>query len=162
MYPKTIDLSTSISGGTLEMNYGYWKDAAFTIPVERPYAVDSSGTYYITVRNDYGCGLDFSAKATINPPPLPKVIAANIFSPNNDGINDVFAIHIDGVVEIKQFRIYDRWSQPVFTTKELSNFWNGKINGKPVPTGTYYWVLDGNDIFRSQKFVRTGYIAVIR
>jgi gliding motility-associated-like protein len=160
MYPKTVDLTKSIQG-TAGLNYGYWHNKSFTDDVENPTRIDSSGTYYITVSNA-SCQVNFTATVKIDPPPLPTIIAPNVFSPNGDGINDLFSFEIDGVVEISQFRIYNRWSELVFSTRDINNLWNGKVDGKPLTTGTYYWVLEGSDIYRRQKFVRTGNVTIIR
>jgi gliding motility-associated-like protein len=156
MYPKTVDLTKSIQGGSAGLQYSYWHNPAFTDDVTNPTRIDSSGNYYITVSNGT-CQVEFTATVKIDPPPIPSIIAPNVFSPNGDGVNDLFSFEIDGVVEVTQFKIYNRWSELVFTTRDISNLWNGKVNGK-----TYYWVLDGNDIFRKQKFTRTGYITLIR
>jgi gliding motility-associated-like protein len=67
-----------------------------------------------------------------------RVYIPNTFTPNNDGINDVFQIKGSGIkadgfiMEIK-----DRWGNTVYTTKEITDAWDGKVNGKEAELGTY-------------------------
>ncbi|MDP3393497.1 MAG: gliding motility-associated C-terminal domain-containing protein, partial [Sediminibacterium sp.] len=70
------------------------------------------------------------------------------FSPNRDGINDLFVIR--GILSYpnNHFTIFNRWGNKVFETKQYRNTWNGKstmglrIGGDDLPTGTYFYLLD--------------------
>jgi len=70
------------------------------------------------------------------------------FSPNQDGINDLFVIR--GILSYpnNHFTIFNRWGNKVFETKQYRNTWNGKstmglrIGGDDLPTGTYFYLLD--------------------
>lgn len=64
--------------------------------------------------------------------------APNIFSPNNDGINDSFQIFVKGE---KRFylRIYDRWGEKVFESEDASISWDGTMNNKKLPEGVYVY-----------------------
>ena len=65
--------------------------------------------------------------------------APNAFSPDGDGVNDVFFGNGVGL-DAYHMRIFDRWGEVVFETQELLGSWDGKANGKPAPTGVYvYW-----------------------
>jgi gliding motility-associated-like protein len=161
VYPETFNL-TSYLNGQPGLTYTFWKNVQATKPLLNPTRVDSSGTYYIIVKNSVGCAVDFTVKLQIDPPALPEVQAPNIFTPNKDGIHDKFVINIDGVVEIKQLEIFNRLSQRVFYTKDLRNFWDGNLAGKSLPEGTYYWVIEFTDIFRKEKKTKSGFITIIR
>lgn len=70
----------------------------------------------------------------------------NIFSPNNDGVNDFFKIFFrEGVVgEMIEFSIYNRWGEQVFSRKAasiraLNLWWDGNIREKKAPTGVYVY-----------------------
>lgn len=69
----------------------------------------------------------------------------NIFSPNNDGYNDLFTpFHPYDLVESAHIRIYNRWGNLVFQTEDPEIRWNGKdrITGKDCADGVYYYVCD--------------------
>lgn len=67
----------------------------------------------------------------------------NVFTPNGDGSNDLFRpVTLQGVSSIS-FRIYNRWGQELFQTNQLEAGWDGRTpSGRPVPAGTYFWVLE--------------------
>ena len=103
-----------------------------------------------------------------------NVVIHNAFSPNGDGINDVFKI--DGIDEITCYpentvEIYNRWGVLVFETSNYNNTTNafdGTSRGRTtikksdgLPTGTYFYIinyksLDGNNVIQSNK--RDGYL----
>ena len=109
-------------------------------------------TYKVTVRDTAGCKATGSVTVSINK--TRPVFMANVFSPNNDGNNDIFMVNGSQVVKIiKRFQIFDRWGERV---SDYQNFqpdnpafgWDGKFNGKDVQSGVYpYYVeveyLDG-------------------
>jgi gliding motility-associated-like protein len=77
-----------------------------------------------------------------------KLYIPNIFSPNNDNINDVFNINSNSEdVFIVQLMIFDRWGEMVYNQKGLnvgeeSKFWDGTFNGKECETGVYVYIIE--------------------
>ena len=75
------------------------------------------------------------------------IIASNIFSPNNDGVNDIFRIYFDHSIErILKFRIFDRWGSEVLFKKDIlieNNIfeWDGRMNGTMLTNGVYVFVV---------------------
>ncbi|WP_460432176.1 gliding motility-associated C-terminal domain-containing protein [Arachidicoccus ginsenosidivorans] len=63
------------------------------------------------------------------------------FSPNGDGLNDVFRIEGITYQVIKKFVIYNKFGQIVFSTYNNNNGWDGTQNGKPCDMGTYYYLI---------------------
>ncbi|MGB0805526.1 MAG: gliding motility-associated C-terminal domain-containing protein [Salibacteraceae bacterium] len=86
----------------------------------------------------------------------------NIFTPNDDGINDLFTpVYIVGISEMRT-QIFDRWGKVVYETNDLEINWNGKNkNEELVSDGTYYWVINiiGLD---AEKFQQTGTVTLVR
>jgi len=83
------------------------------------------------------------------------------FSPNNDGINDVFVIE-NALGRLLSLEIYNRWGNRVYKSKPYQNNWNGKTTegihvGEDVPAGTYYYILTIDN-----KDKRVGYITINR
>ena len=77
----------------------------------------------------------------------------NVFSPNGDGVNDVFAFENHGM-DILSVMIFNRWGQKVFETDVSSAQWNGEnLNGNKELAGTYFYVLtaQGKDGYRYQE-----------
>jgi gliding motility-associated-like protein len=78
-------------------------------------------TISLTVTNEIGC--KDSTSLDIEAPPVLYVPTS--FSPNNDGINDLFQVVGDGVVDFEMF-IFDRWGQKVFYSDDIDEPWNGR------------------------------------
>ncbi len=70
---------------------------------------------------------------------------ANAITPNGDGENDVWEIEdIESYPDATVY-VYDKTGQPVFSSKGGYRPWNGSHNGKELPMGTYYYVINLND-----------------
>jgi gliding motility-associated-like protein len=64
----------------------------------------------------------------------------NAFSPNGDGINDTWTVPYLNDYPDSKVEIFSRSGQLVFTAKG-NVVWNGKLNGQPLPVGTYYYII---------------------
>jgi gliding motility-associated-like protein len=67
----------------------------------------------------------------------------NTFTPNGDGINDVFRAIPAGIKSTEFFNIFNRWGELIFTTKDLRIGWDGTFKGKKQPTDNYIWIIKG-------------------
>ena len=84
------------------------------------------------------------------------------FTPNNDGLNDNFGPHNAVKADNYQFRIYNRWGQLIFESKDWKKRWDGKFNGVLQGTGTFVWMLTYNDHDTGQKVLKKGTVTLIR
>jgi gliding motility-associated-like protein len=84
-----------------------------------------------------------------------RVVVSNLyivptqFTPNGDGLNDVFTILMRPDVQLVEFEIYNRWGNKVFA--ETTRGWDGTYEGKEQPLGTYIYrgvlrLADGSEI----------------
>ncbi|MEM7370876.1 MAG: gliding motility-associated C-terminal domain-containing protein, partial [Bacteroidota bacterium] len=69
-----------------------------------------------------------------------EVIIPNIFSPNQDGINDEFAVRYTGK-EAYSLVVQDRWGRTVFEAEGPSSTWDGQVGNNSAPEGVYYYML---------------------
>lgn len=101
---------------------------------------DQDITYKLTVTNALGC---ITADETVIKV-SPALSAPNVFTPNDDSKNDTW--NIEGLVayENATVDVFDRYGQKVFHSLGYSVAWNGRLNGngRPLPTGTYYFIID--------------------
>ena len=88
------------------------------------------------------------------------IFIPNTFTPNNDGINDLFNVTITNVSNY-HIRLFSRWGQPIFESKDVLNSWDGNFNGKKMPSGVYYYVIDAVST-DGESINRSGYITLIR
>jgi gliding motility-associated-like protein len=106
-------------------------------PVASP---EVTTTYTIEVTNAQGCIA--TDEITITVVPLCMNLR-NAFSPNGDGINDMFEVYNSfGCLNKVVLHVYNRYGSKVFESKDYRNNWDGTYKGKPVPDGTYYAVVD--------------------
>lgn len=76
-----------------------------------------------------------------------NVFVPNTFTPNGDGMNDVFYIRGNGIFAVKSLRIFNRWGEMIFekkniTANDASHGWNGLYKGQKAPSGTYVYLLE--------------------
>ena len=120
---------------------------------------DISENGYVTDPNGNGYAGDVNED---DPTPIPLypdyIFIPNGFSPDGDGINDLFVIRgIENYPECK-LTIYNRWGNMVYTKNGYKNDWDGKpmnselkIGESIVPRGTYYYIFDFNKDNRKPK-----------
>ena len=114
---------------------------------ETPSVMPIEDSFYpVTVWSEQGC-VDMDTvlvRVTI----IRNIYIPNIFSPDYDGINDVFYIFGGPeVAQIRNFQIYDRWGEQVFRAGNIqpndpSKGWNGTFRGQPAPSGVYAWYAE--------------------
>lgn len=105
-------------------------------PVVNP-KTDTTYTLYVT--SNHGCATDTDA---VFIRVYRKITIPNAFSPNNDGINDTWTINNLITYPEAQLAVFNRYGQRVYESKGYATEWNGKYNGKSLPTGTYYYTID--------------------
>ncbi|MDP2384990.1 MAG: gliding motility-associated C-terminal domain-containing protein [Bacteroidota bacterium] len=76
---------------------------------------------------------------------LPRIIIPNGISPNGDGKNDVWIIDAIYKFPNNEVEIYNRWGELLYAKTAYDNTWDGSYKGKPLPIGTYYYVVKLND-----------------
>lgn len=91
----------------------------------------------LTVTNSDGCS-DEKRITVFNPEAL--IYVPNSFTPDGNEFNPVFKA-IDYLGLVKEFSIYNRWGQLVWSGKSSEDGWDGTINGEKTPSGVYSWVI---------------------
>ena len=84
----------------------------------------------------------------------------NVFSPNDDGLNDLINVH-GRCISTFNLQIFNRWGEKVFETTTLENSWDGSFKGKKMDTGVFVYKADGVSI-DGQSFNLKGNITLIR
>lgn len=113
-------------------------------------------TYTLHVVSDLGCG---TATDNVFVRVYKQVKIPNAFSPNGDGINDDWKILNLETYPESVLQVFNRHGQQVYYSRGYSRNWNGTFNGKPLPVGTYYYVID----LKSEYFPRlSGWVFIVR
>ena len=87
----------------------------------------------------------------------------NSFTPNGDGMNDSFYPVGDKIsVENYSFKIFNRWGEMVFSTREFGASWDGTYKGKEAVTDAYIWKIDLVDASNGEEKNFNGYVLLTR
>ncbi len=129
-----VTLLVDVTGGTGLYRYK-WSNGENTNPL-----VESlSGFYSVTVTDDNQCsafidGLEITDDMRCFDLP-------NSFTPNGDGMNDMWNLDLT-YYSTAAIKVYSKWGNQVWEASGTTLSWDGTSNGKDLPSGTYYYVLD--------------------
>lgn len=107
---------------------------------------DQTTQYILTAWHPFGCSISDTILVEVLEPV--KVFIPTAFSPNNDGVNDQLILFAGtDIVEIRSFRVFDRWGNMVFDAPASSGpdlrGWDGtNLNGQPVTAGVYLYFTE--------------------
>ncbi len=110
--------------------------------------------YTLTVTNNGGCPATDQVLVKV----LKMPIIPNTFSPNGDGINEVWTIEYLKAYPTSHVQVFTRTGQLVFESKGHYEAWDGKIKGKPLPVDTYYYIIEPE----SGRKPVTGYVTILK
>ncbi len=85
----------------------------------------------------------------------------NVFSPNNDGINDTFESLVSGY-KLIGLRIINRWGETVFSTNDSKEEWNGEFADKSCNEGVYFYYAIFLDEEINQELIKQGSVTLMR
>lgn len=150
---ETIELDInsvySLEGRRIEWNTGATTEQ---ISIEQP------GVYIATVETDCGetqwgvvvrqgdCGFE-------------SVYIPSAFTPNGDGLNDVFTWQTQNVRDFK-IDIFNRWGDRVFSSNDINGEWDGAFEGRLQQPGPYAYVVRGVTTF-GEQIEETGYLTIL-
>ncbi|MCF8348061.1 MAG: gliding motility-associated C-terminal domain-containing protein [Bacteroidales bacterium] len=136
---------------TLFVEPGYFLDAGHdaqhylwnTGATTEQIAIDTAGLYSVEATSGQGCK---NSDAVYILWAGASFYIPNAFTPNGDGLNDVFGA-IPRIDYVNQYRIsiFNRWGQMIFNTSDLSQGWVGSYQGKPCQAGAYVYRIVYND-----------------
>lgn len=112
--------------------------------------------YQLHVESEHGCRADIDEmKVRV----FDKVIIPNTFTPNGDGINDKWDIKDLDVFTDAILEVYNTAGQRVYRSTGYDQPWDGTMNGRPLPVGTYYYAINLKDT-KTKPMV--GYVTIMR
>jgi gliding motility-associated-like protein len=134
-------------------NWYFMNTAQYTSVEQNPtFAYTEPGTYpvVLVVKSDKGC-----TDTLIRPLVVGEdfgIYVPNAFTPNGDGLNDIFQPKGFGVVKYQMY-VFDRWGEKMFQTNDFDIGWNGTKQSKHdvkygvCEDGVYTWLIDITDVF---------------
>ncbi len=122
------------------------------------FIVSNQGLFYVDISNN--CGTTRDSIQIIKG--LCKIYVPTAFTPNNDGINDVFMVSGGEAVIDFKLTIFNRWGQKIFASNNNKFGWNGKLNNIDQPSGAYIYFIEYKDFLTNVQDRIKGTIVLIR
>jgi gliding motility-associated-like protein len=123
--------------------------------------VNKEGVYTVNVQSVFGCKSSSAAPVTVLIPCEASIWLPDVFTPNGDGVNDILMPVLPGIKKFRCFKIYNRWGQLIFESRDKSKGWDGTYLGKAQPIETYVWQIEGEDI-AGKVYTKSGLFSLIR
>tara|TARA_Y100000385_G_scaffold112047_1_gene116236 strand:- start:2034 stop:5165 length:3132 start_codon:yes stop_codon:yes gene_type:complete len=134
-----VELEVTVEGGTGDYTY-LWSNGK----TENKISVDiNPGAYSVTVTDENLCNED----AVFHVAVISSDCIPNVFSPNDDGSNDVWNLEDAFFYADSKVKVFNRYGKLVFKSED-NTFWDGKTrSGDDAEDGAYFYVIDlGNDL----------------
>jgi gliding motility-associated-like protein len=151
----TINLIARVPGAT---SYT-WQDGTHDSLI----TVTAPGLYWVRVLVD-NCSKSDSVQITLCPAVIPKIYVymPTAFTPNGDGVNDVFRPVTSELVDI-HLMVYNRWGELIFETRDLEKGWEGTFKGTKCEAGVYTYILTyGNNNTQGSSKKITGFVTLVK
>ena len=165
--PFVTFTDASYGANVVSWNWYFMNTAQYTSVLQNPtFPYTEPGTYpvVLVVKSDKGC-----SDTLIRPLVVGEdygIYVPNAFTPNGDGLNDLFQPKGFGIVKY-QIYVFDRWGEKLFQTNEFEHGWDGKkqskhdVNYGICEEGTYTWLIQLTDVFGKSHELK-GHVTLIK
>ncbi len=156
------DESTMLMGNSNGVSFAwtpvdYLDDPTILNPISFPF---NSVNYVLTATTEFGCVASDTVRVNVEVKTL--ILVPNAFTPNQDGLNDVFRIiKTLNIERVDDVFVFNRWGQKVFEGHNSAVFWDGTVGSSQADLGVYVYVIkaltrDGDEI------TETGNVTLLR
>jgi len=155
----TIDIGMQVTLGALGGQTYVWSPATAlsSTVAENPVAnPEETITYVLTGTDANGCEGTDSVTIIVNTDIEPEF--NNLFTPDGDGINDTWVLGSFFNCPTCVLKVFNRYGQEVFNKTNYQNDWDGTFDGKELPDGTYYFILESPEDGKTY----TGAVTILR
>ncbi len=162
--PLVTFTDASHNGNIVSWNWFFTNTAQSTSNQQNPtFMYTEPGIYAVAlvVKSDIGC-TDTIVKSIVVSEDY-GIYVPNVFTPNGDGLNDVFQPKGFGIVKY-ELQIFDRWGERVFYTKNFEEGWDGKFQGRGgdiCAEGSFTWLINVTNVFGKAHEIK-GHVTLIK
>jgi gliding motility-associated-like protein len=155
--PLNVNFTNTSTGATsYSWNFG---DGNTATTQDASNIFTASGSYIVTLTSTSGCPGTYTMEIIVNDGLTLEI--PNVFTPNNDNVNDVFTIKSTGVKEIS-LQIFNRWGEKLYEFSGARASWDGLApNGMKVPEGTYFYFVKATG-FDDKEIEKQGTVNLFR
>lgn len=149
-----LQLNATANSSTLTFNWSPGFGLSSTSVLNPTLTALQDQTYTLTATGAFGC----TARDQMTVKILKPVKVPNVFSPNGDNIHDQWLIPNLGDYPGCTVEVFNRYGQQVYYSAGYGTPWNGTYNGKELPAGTYYYIIQLQNGFKPLS----GSVTIIR
>nr|WP_294794705.1 gliding motility-associated C-terminal domain-containing protein [uncultured Mucilaginibacter sp.] len=142
--------------GSVTISYSSGSGVTDPVGVYSDAVMPSSATGGTFVASNYAINY-INGTLTINALPA-SIIVPNAFTPNNDGINDIWGIPALTSYSNCLVQVYSRWGEMVFQSRGYAKPWDGTRGGAKLPVGAYYYLI----VPRTNMSALSGQVTIVR
>ena len=146
--------SEAIAQWNWEMGDGFLSADSNLLLVSPPY----SRSFCLNAVDEGGCLFQACESVFID---RILVVLPDAFSPNGDGLNDVYEVFPHPNLQVVSQKIFNRWGEEVASIDGL-NFWDGRWKGEDQPAGTYLIYIVSENIYTGFRQAQYGRLSLIR
>lgn len=157
-FPETVTLNACATGD--KYKWGPAEEGTCNNCPEYSIQPFSNTTYICTISNNNDCEKKCFYNVEVEDAPETLFIPT-AFSPNNDGINDVFKPLLLNK-KITTLTIYNRWGEKIFESRNADAAWDGKIKNEFIQEDIYTYNITYTSVKNDTQKIMRGLIAVIR
>jgi gliding motility-associated-like protein len=160
IFEPQVDVINKSSTDVYSWEYDFG-DGTFASSPSVTHFYQDYGSYLVTqvVTTQFGC--TDRSDHVVKILPEYRFWIPNTFSPDNNGLNDVFKPMILGVENYK-FEIYDRWGERLFVSSEINTGWDGTRKGQPCKQDVYIWRATFKNITDLKDESHCGHVLILR
>ena len=158
--PLHVDFSDASNNAVkLSWDFGDGNTSATQNP---SHTFDQPGDHlvYLNVESANGCK-DVATKIIKVKAPKSRLEVPNVFSPNRDGVNDLFSVNHEGLVAFSG-TIFNRWGAVIYSWDRPGQDWDGRTNtGVECGQGTYFYLITGEGV-DGEQYENEGFVTLLR
>ena len=117
--------------------------------------VNTGGDYTITASTMSGCSKAFNVTVHKDTCSDLSTFIPNTFTPNGDGLNDIFRVPKETKIKVKTFSIFNRWGNKVYSSSLANAGWDGRYKALDCPEGMYVYIITGTINNKPEKIKGT-------
>lgn len=161
---NTLNSKLYFVNNTTDANIYQWNfgDSTTSTEVEPVHSYENKGTYTVTLfaNNSFGCSDTYVEEITVDP--AYTFYIPNAFTPDNDGLNDVFTA-VGEEIEEFEMQIFNRWGEKIYETTDLEYGWDGSAKGSSQVSeqGVYVYNIRLKD-YTGQLHRFTGKVTLLK